>query len=289
MNTKYFRALAPLILSVAFSACGDAEKAAPSTPEAMYARAQELLKPNVEGDASDFAGALQWLTRAAEGGWRQAQLDLGGVYLEGGKGVTADPVQAFDWFTRAAAQGSAEAEFYLGHILYNGLGRAADKPAAMAHWRKAADAGIGEAQYRLAHLLLQDSATVAEGLQLLQRAAVAPAPKLASQAACDLGNICAKGQHGVAVDMQKAAEWYARAARGGNSRAQLVYAIMLLSGDPIEADPQKGMAMLRLSAGQDNPQAIALLINLLRNSDDAEANEEEAAAWATRLESLRKK
>ena len=89
--------------------------------------------------------------------------------------------------------------------------------------------------------------------------------------------------------MQKAAEWYARSARGGNSRAQLVYAIMLLSGDPIEADPQKGMAMLRLSAGQDNPQAIALLINLLRNSDDAEANEEEAAAWATRLESLRKK
>ncbi len=289
MNKKYFRALAPLIISVAFSACGDAEKAAPSTPEAMYARAQELLKPNVAGDASDFAGAMQWLTRAAEGGWLQAQLDLAGVYLEGGKGVNADPVKAFDWFTRAAAQGSAEAEFYLGHILYNGLGRAADKPAAMAHWRKAADAGIGEAQYRLAHLMLQDSATVAEGLQLLQKAAAAPAPKLAAQAACDLGNICAKGQHGVAVDMQKAAEWYARSARAGNSRAQLVYAIMLLSGDPVEADPQQGMAMLRLSAGQDNPQAIALLINLLRNSDDAEANEEEAAAWATRLESLRKK
>ena len=289
MNTKYFTALAPLILSVAFSACGDAEKAAPSTPEAMYARAQELLKPNVDGDASDFAGAMQWLTRAAEGGLVQAQLALAGVYLEGGKGANADPVQAFDWFSRAAAQGSAEAEFYLGYILYNGLGRAADKPAAMAHWRKAADAGIGEAQYRLAHLLLQDVATVAEGLQLLQKSAAAQAPKLAAQAACDLGNICAKGQHGVAVDMQKAAEWYARAARGGNSRAQLVYAIMLLSGDPVPADPQQGMAMLRLSAGQDNPQAIALLINLLRNSDDAEANEEEAAAWATRLESSRKK
>lgn len=289
MNTKYFRALAPLILSVSFSACGDAEKAAPFTPEAMYARAQELLKPNVEGDASDFAGALQWLTRAAEGGWQQAQLDLGGVYLEGGKGVKADPVKAFDWFTRAAAQGSAEAEFYLGHILYNGLGRPADIEAAMAHWQKAADANIGEAQYRLAHLLLQQPENRAKGLELLQKAAAAPSPKLAAQAACDLGNICAKGQHGVAADMQKAAQWYSRAARGGNARAQLVYALMLLSGDPVPADPQQGMAMLRLSAGQDNPQAIALLINLLRNSEDAAANEEEAAAWATRLESLRKK
>ncbi len=289
MNQLYFRALAPVILSVAFSACGDAEKATPSTPEAMYAMAQELLKPNVEGAASDFEGALQWLTRAAEAGLLQAQSDLGGIYLEGGKGVEPDPAKAFEWFSRAAAQGSPEAEFYLGHLLYNGLGRTADKQAAIVHWKKAAEGGIAEAQYRLSHLLLQESATRAEGLELLLKAAAATAPKLAAQAACDLGNIYAKGQHGVAADMKQAAEWYGRAARGGNSRAQLVYAIMLLSGDPIPADPAMGLSMLRLSAGQDNPQAIALLINLLRNGDDAAEHEEEAAAWSTRLESLRRK
>ncbi len=289
MNARFVRVPALLILSVAFSACGDAEKATPSTPEAMYARAQELLKPNVEGQSSDFAGAMQLLTSAAEGGLLQAQLDLGGIYLEGGKGVTADPAIAREWFTRAAGQGSAEAEFYLGYLLYNGLGCVADKAAAAAHWRKAASAGIGEAQYRLAHLLLQEPSTQAEGLELLCKAAAAEAPKLAAQAACDLGNIYAKGQAGVAVDMTQAAEWYARAARGGNARAQLVYAIMLISGDPVPQDTERGLAMLRLSAGQDNPQAIALLINLLRNSEDAEAHEEEAAAWSKRLETLRRK
>ncbi len=290
MKIQCFRALAPLILPVAFSACGDAEKAAPSTPEEMYARAQELIKPNVEGDKSDFTGALQWLTRAGEDGLLKAQLDLGGIYLEGGKGVPADPAKAFEWFRRAAAQGSAEAEFYLGHILYNGLGCPADKTAALSHWRKAAEAGIGEAQYRLAHLLLANAATQAEGLEFLHKSAAAVSPKLAAQAACDLGNIYAKGQAGQEVDMQKAAEWYARAARGGNSRAQLVYALMLLSGDnPKQGDVDMGMSMLRLAAGQDNPQAIAVLINLLRNGEDAAAHEEEAAAWASRLEKLRKK
>lgn len=289
MKFQYTGGAALLILSVAFSACGDAEKATPSTPEAMYTRAQELIKPNVEGESSDFAGAMQWLKRAAEAGFLPALLDLGGIYLEGGKGVQADPSAAFDWFSRAAAQGSAEAEFYLGHIFYNGLGRPADKKAAAEHWRKASDGGVAEASYRLAHMLLAEQATRAEGLELLHKAAAADAPKLAARAACDLGNIYAKGQVGVAVDMKKAAEWYARSARGGNARAQLVYAIMLLSGESVPADAQQGMAMLRLSAGQDNPQAIALLINLLRNGEHAADSEEEAAAWSERLESLRRK
>lgn len=288
-RTLFFKVSALAALSAAFSACGDAEKAEPSTPEQMYARAQQLIKPNIEGDKSDFAGALQWLTRAAEGGWCRAQLDLGGIYLQGGKDVQADPSKAFDWFSKAAVQGSAEAEFYLGHILFNGLGRPADKTAAIFHWKKAAAAGIGEAQYRLAHLLLQAADSRAEGVELLQKVADGKSPKLAAQAACDLGNIFAKGLHGVTADMGQAAEWYSRAATGGNPRAQLVYAIMLLSGEAVPADPQRGMAMLRLAAGQDNPAAIALLINLLRNGENAAQDEEEAAAWAERLEKLRRK
>ncbi len=288
MKKQFFRGSALLVFSVAFSACVDAEKASPSHPEAMYARAQELLKPNVEGEASDFAGALQWLTRSAEGGYLKAQLALAGIYLEGGKGVEADFAKAREWFSKAAAQGSAEAEFYLGYLLYNGKGCTVDRAAAMQHWRKAADGGVSEAQYRLGLHLLTAPDTQAEGLQLLRTVAGCNVPALAAQAACDLGNIYAKGQAGVAADMRQAAEWYARAAEGGNSAAQLVYAIMLLTGDPVPANPERGMTILRLSAGQDNPRAIALLINLLRNGENPEATEAEAAAWAERLESLRK-
>lgn len=288
MKKQFFSGSALLMFSVVFSACGDAEKATPSLPEDMYARAQELLKPNVEGDASDFAGAFQWLIRSAEGGYLKAQLALAGIYLEGGKGVAADYAKAREWFSRAAAQGSAEAEFYLGYLLFNGKGCTADRAAAMQHWRKAADGGVSEAQYRLGLHLLTAPDTQAEGLQFLRTVAGCNVPALAAQASCDLGNVYAKGQAGVVADMRRAAEWYARAAEGGNSAAQLVYAIMLLTGDPVPSNPERGMTMLRLSAGQDNPRAIALLINLLRNGDNPEATEAEAAAWAERLESLRK-
>lgn len=288
MSKRFIRALAPLVFTLAFSACGDAEKAAPSTPEEMYARAQELLRPNVEGEASDFPAALQWLIRAAEGGYMQAQLDLGGIYLEGGKSIDADPVRAREWFSRAAEQGSAEAEFFLGYLLFNGKGCTPNRAEALKHWRKAADGGVCEAQYRVALYQLENSEQVEPSLALLEKVAACDVPKLAAQAACDLGNISAKGLYGRPADMQRAADWYARAARGGNARAQMVYAVMLLSGEPMPADSEKGMAMLRLSAGQDNPQAIALLINLLRNGEDAEAHEEEAEAWSARLESLRK-
>ena len=46
------------------------------------------------------------------------------------------------------------------------------------------------------------------------------------------------------------------------------------------------MAMLRLSAGQDNPQAIALLIRILKNAPDADKNAPEADAWQKRLDEL---
>lgn len=289
MKISFFRVLTALLIPATFSACGDAEKVEPSTPEAMYERAMELLKPNVEGQSSDFAGAFMWLIRSAEGEYLPAQLALAGIYLAGGKGVEADPSKAREWFSRAAAQGSAEAEFYLGYLLFNGKGCPVDKSAAVSHWRRAADGGVAEAQYRLALILLENSGETAEGVRLLHKVATCEVPNLAAKAACDLGNLYAKGLYGQSVDMAKSAEWYARAARGGESRAQLVYAIMLLSGDPIPADPERGMAMLRLAAGQDNPQAIALLINLLRNGEDAAAHEEESEAWSARLESLRKK
>lgn len=282
-----------VLLSFLFLVGCDREKRAdePRTPDEMYARVQALLKPNVEGESSDFAGAMQWLRTAAEAGHLQAQTDLGGIYLQGGKGVEANHQEAFRWFSKAADQGSNEARVYLGSMLATGQGCTKDVSQAMVHLRKAADTGLPEAQYRLAMLLLQaeNSTTYSEPLELLSRAAAGKSLHTAALAARALGNIYAKGHAGVAPDMNKAAAWYKQAARGGDARSQLVYALMLLEGEGVPQDKQQGMAMLRMAAGQDYPQAIALLINLLRNGEDAAKHESEAAAWDARLESLRKK
>lgn len=261
----------------------------PQTPQEMYELVQKLLQPNSEHDASDFGQAMVWLRRAAEGGLLQAQTDLGGIYLQGGKGgVKPDGKEAYHWFERAAEQGSAEAHFYLGLILQSGLDMPKDEAKGMEHWQYAAEHGVAEAQLALGRSMVARG-EAAEGVRWLVQAASAPVPAVAAQAACALGNVYAKGRDGVPQDMAEAARWYELAARGGDASAQLVYALMLLQPEesPLAEDREQGMRFLRMAAGQDYPQAIAVLVNVLRNRVGGDEAEREAEAWSERLEMLR--
>lgn len=256
----------------------------PQTTQEMYERVQELLKPNVEHDASDFSQAMEWLHKAAEGGLLQAQTDLGGIYLEGGKaGIKPDGKKAYHWFSQAAEQGSKAALYYMGLILQRGMDMPQDTPKALEYWRMAAEGGVAEAQFALGVALSNDKAS--EAVQWLIKAAESPIPKLSAQAACALGNLYATGRENVPRDMAESARWYKIAANAGDAASQLVIAIMMLQ----ENNTEQGMYYLRLSAGQDNPQAIGLLINILRNRNGSEQAEQEANAWAERLETLRRK
>lgn len=274
----------PVLLCAVMAGCGEQTKTEPRTPEEMYARVRELLQPNVEHDASEFEEAMLWLRRAAEGGLLKAQTDLGGIYLEGGKGgVQPDGREALRWFTAAAEQGSLEAQYYRGLILSRGMDVPADQAQAEQCWRLAAEGGVAEAQCALGlALLAQAGADAQEAVGWLTRAAGSKVPQVAARAACALGNIYAKGRPGVPRNMPEAARWYELAALGGDAAAQLVYGIMLLQGTPVPQDTAQGMRFLRLAAGQDNAQAIALLVNMLR----LEGAEDEAAAWADRLKAI---
>ena len=279
-----------LLAAGALASCGKRESALPEpqSPQEMYERVRELLQPNVTHDASDFEQALAWLHKAAEAGHLQAQTDLGGIYLEGGKGdVKPDGKMSYYWFSKAAEQGSKEALYYMGLILHRGMQMERDEAKAMSLWQQAAEAGVGEAQYALGMALSVKEESIQQGLPWLIRAVEAPAPKLAAKAACALGNIYATGKQGIPRNMAEAVRWYEIAARGGEASAQLVYAILLLQGEQVPKDEKQGMSYLRLAAGQDNLQAIALLVNLLRNGSPSDESEQEANAWAERLEKLR--
>ncbi len=283
--------LLPLLLPACKDGGGAADASAQLTPQEMYEKGRALLKPNVEHNASEFAQALEWTRRAAEAGWRQAQTDLGGIYMYGGKGISADGPKALNWFTRAAAQGSKEAEFYIGEIYYKGLGGiAGNNTEAMKHWRIAAEAGIAEAQQRLGFLLVQQEKSFNEGLAWLKRAATEGHAEGKAEAALNLGNIYASGKAGVAASMEEAARWYALAAEEGNVRAQHVYALMLLEGTPVAQDVKEGMFQLRRAASRDYLPAMAEFIRRLRNAPDAtEEQLKEAEAWNNRLEELLRK
>jgi TPR repeat protein len=279
-NQRHMKRLLLLLPLLLCAACQKDDADQPTSPQAMYDKAQALLKPNVENAKSDFAGALQWLRKAAEGGLLRAQLDLGGICFAGGEGQAVDIPQAFEWFTKAAAQGSKEAEVFLGIIQYEGLNGAKDVAAALTHWRNAANAGIADAQYRLGRVLAQSAETRKEGVEWLSKASSA-----VPQAATALGNL----YYQYLDDTATAASWFEKGAMAGDPLAQHIFAEMLLLGDPpVVKDVERGLAMLRMAAGQDYKPAMARLINVLRNAPNADEWEKEAAAWDARLQELMK-
>lgn len=266
--------LFPLLL---LTACQPETSETSLDAQGMYDKAQALLKPNVENGQSDFAGAMQWLLKAAEAGLMRAQLDLGGIYFAGGQGVKPDAQKAYNWFSLAAAQGSREAEVFLGILHNSGSLGAQNKEAAVRHWRAAAEAGIAEGQYRLGRILAQEDVSRQEGVDWLVKASSS-----VPQAATALGNL----YYNYLKDAAAAAAWFEKGAMAGDPLAQHVFAEMLLLGDPVKKDEERGMAMLRMAAGQDYKPAMARLVNVLRNGKQAADNEKEAAAWDARLQEL---
>ncbi len=272
---------------VLFSCEEEPQKKQPETPEDMYEYAKALLKPNVEGDASDFAGALQWTRRAAEQNYLPAVMDMGYLSMYGGKDVKPNWEDARRWYDKAVELGSKEAHWFLGVLSYDVTAEKRNVEEAMRHWRLAAEAGVADAQYRLGRLLSQKSETLQEGMQWLEKAARIGQPGGVPQACTAMANLYMTGANGAVKDMNRAVQLYQAASGGGDPLAQLVYAEILLEGAVgVQQDVEKGMSMLRLAAGQDYPQAIARLVNLLRNSPDASKHEQEADAWAERLNKL---
>lgn len=267
-----------------FSCGKEKNQQEPNTPQEMYARVRELLKPKTPNTAPDPHQAMQWLQRAAENGFLQAQTDLGGIYLQGGKyGIASDGKEALKWFTAAANQGCKEALYYIGLIHKRGQDVPQDTQKALSFWRQAAEAGVAEASLAIGAELVQEAENMQEGIEWLKKTVATRAAIPASTAAAALGNLYATGRGSIPRDMKEAAYWYGIAANGGDARSQLVYALLLLQGEQVAKNTDEGMRYLRLAAGQNHAPAIALLIDFLRKGQFTEKNEQEADAWEKRL------
>lgn len=279
-----------LILPLLTAGCTDSpqEEDEPKTPEAMYARAQELLSPSVDREEPDYAHAMEWLLKAGRAGYLQAQLDLGGIYFAGGKGVEKNGSKSLEWFTRAAEQGDAQALVFMGEILFHGIDVEPDQARAMECWRQASEAGVAEADFNLGNVMITRSDTVLEGVEHLKRAATGIQGSLGAKAATRLGWLYWNGRGPLQPDKAASVEWYRRGADAGDADAQYIYALFLLDGEFTPRDEEKAMFYLRLAAGQDHPEAMAVLINRLRTSPArTEETDAEADAWQQRLDSLR--
>ena len=99
----------------------------------------------------DYARAMESLTKAAEHGNIQAQLQLGIRYFIG-LTVTQDYQQAAHWYLKAAEQGSASAQLQLGGMYDDGVGVTQDFQQALIWYLKAAEQGNAVGQIKLGNM-----------------------------------------------------------------------------------------------------------------------------------------
>lgn len=125
-------------------------------PEAAYMLS--VMHANGLGAKQDEKAAVQWLRRAAEGGYGAAAVELG-QRLEDGQGVPADPKAAAAWYAKGArllVKESAKPGFRgtralanLGMVTALGKGVKKDEAKGLALVRRAAELGDCLAQRNL--------------------------------------------------------------------------------------------------------------------------------------------
>ncbi len=98
-----------------------------------------------EGVPRDVMKAIGWYQRAADNGSVKAQINLGGIYMEGAAGVRRNYAEAKRWYLMAAEHGSAFAQFNLGLLYEQGWGASKDEAQALQYYLLAAKQGDDQA------------------------------------------------------------------------------------------------------------------------------------------------
>ena len=192
--------------------------------EPLDSLSREAIAARLSGSPEERAALIR---QGAESGVAEAQAVWGQMLLDGG-----DAAAGFAWFNKAAAQGHLMALNMVGRCYDLGWGVAVDKRRAGECFRIAAERGLDWAMYNYATAL-----ALGDGVTEDKPGALAWFEKAAA-----LGNAKAVNHIGsfhedgwvVERDMAKAAEFYARAAAGGDFRGAFNHARMLLDAGQVD-------------------------------------------------------
>lgn len=195
-----------------------------------------------EGVSQSDLEAVKWWRKAAEQGDAPAQRQLGGMYSSG-RGVQKSDSYAVMWYRKAADQGDTDAQKYLGEMYQEGRGVSQSDAEAVKWYRKAADLGDAEAKrwfrHRKAARLLDANARDALFAMYEQGHGVLESNWEASAWFQD--KMSKQGEGG-------AANWFRKAAQGGNANAQVVLGILYYEGYGVQKSQADAIAWYRRAA-----------------------------------------
>jgi TPR repeat protein len=93
---------------------------------------------------------LEWMMKAADGGYDVALYEMGRAYEFGRRGVTKDKTKAIYWYEKAAERSNIQAQYWLAEKYERGDGVPKDLDKARFWLRKAADHDKGDFTQNLA-------------------------------------------------------------------------------------------------------------------------------------------
>ncbi len=218
-----------------------------------------------------------WYRKGAEKGYPTAQYYYG-LCLYQGKGVAADPVAGIDWIHRAAIGGYAGAMVVVGVAYHGGIGGLAlDRYAAYNWFRRAAEAGDPEGQSFAGQCLLHGDGVEADLLEArlwLLKAALRLEP-----AACyELGKLSDTAVDGDA-GWAEALAWYRLAAEHGHAGAQRRIGVHYQHGAGVPKDPAEAVRWLYRAALQADADARLRLGQQLLEGEGVPKDERSGFGW----------
>lgn len=216
-------------------------------PYAQYFIA--LVNLHGVGNPKNVKLAIQTLSKAAEGGVRAAQNDLGSVYrIE--KTVENHLVFAKKWYTKSANQGYIKAQVSLAEMYSKGELQPHTGNEVMYWLEKAATQGHHFSQNQLGFLLLNQGKHSA-ALPWFTKAAKGGL----ALAQSNLALVYLKGGNGVPVNQCEAFKWYGKAAKQGDANGLNGLGCCYQYGICVGVDLEQAVKFYKASADLGNVTA----------------------------------
>jgi len=223
--------------------------------------------------------AMLLLRRAADGGYDQAQRELGLMY-EDGTGVEKDIAKAAQLYSAAAAQGDVFSLKYLAVLALNGSFQGISKHDAVTLLEKAEKAGLPESRLILAQLYRNGIAVKKD-----EHRAYFWYKKAADTGSTEAMNTLAQ-MHETGVGAKKipeqALQWYQKAAALGNSGALFRLGVMYYTGESVKEDHAAAYTYFKEAAEYGNVAAWYNVGWLLKTGDGIKQDLPQAKRWFER-------
>ncbi|MEW6159091.1 MAG: hypothetical protein AB1813_16825 [Verrucomicrobiota bacterium] len=211
--------------------------------------------------------AVKWLRSAAEKGEENAQVTLGWLYLEGDL-VARNSAQAFFWIREAVLQNNALAMALIGIMYERGQGVVQDAAEALSWCRKALVSGVNSFD--------------TEGVLQAHRRA---GQKIFTQTTLLVAQLYRDGR-GVTASMERAVEYWEKAARQGEAEAQFNLGWALHNGSGIQANIEAARQWYEKAAAQNYAPAQFNLGLMYENGLGAPRDLAHAAQWYRKAANL---